>query len=534
MLSPARAILWAQLRTLRNFYPRRNMGRLAITVGLSVVWYGLWVFAAVAVAAVLADTVQADRLSLLLSRGLMIALLYWQLIPILMVSAGASLDLKRLLAYPIPPHQLFGLEVLLRLSTGVEMLLVLAGASIGLIVNPAVAAWAPLGFLPFAALNLFLSAGVRNLLGQLFARRYVREISFLLLVTAAALPQLLLLSGAASSVSGLLLSPPSPWWPWGATARAVLGADGGWPWLTLAGWVLVAYAFGRWQFERGLRFDAAEARARPSIPASWATRFEFLVRWPSGVFRDPLGAIVEKELRTLSRAPRFRLVFLMGFTFGLLIWLPIALYGVSPGSFFADHYLTFVAVYALILLGDVSFWNAFGFDRSAARIYFLEPVSIAETIRGKNLAATVFVLLEVTAIALVCFLLQMPLSAARVAECYGVAAVMCLYLLAAGNITSVFFARAADPRNLWRSASAGKFQALLVLVYPVISLPVTLAFLARHLLHSEAAFFGTLAVAAVLGAVCYRASLRFSAAAAGRRQEQLLAALSASEGPVSM
>ena len=39
---------------------------------------------------------------------------------------------------------------------------------------------------------------------------------------------------------------------------------------------------------------------------------------------DRFGVLVEKDIRFLSRAPRFRLVFLMGFTFGLLIWLPLA------------------------------------------------------------------------------------------------------------------------------------------------------------------------------------------------------------------
>ena len=66
---------------------------------------------------------------------------------------------------------------------------------------------------------------------------------------------------------------------------------------------------------------------------------------------DPLGALIEKEVRFLSRSPRFRLVFLMGFTFGLLIWLPVALgrQGVSQ-SFLSGNYLTVVSVYSLLLL----------------------------------------------------------------------------------------------------------------------------------------------------------------------------------------
>ncbi len=41
----ARAILWAQWRTLRNFYPR---GGVAWTAARELVWYGLWLLAAIA------------------------------------------------------------------------------------------------------------------------------------------------------------------------------------------------------------------------------------------------------------------------------------------------------------------------------------------------------------------------------------------------------------------------------------------------------------------------------------------------------
>jgi len=109
---------------------------LVVSAVMSTIWYGLWAAAAVAAGVILAGVTDQERLWLLLGQGLMISLLYWQVIPVLMVSTGASLDLKRLLVYPIPAHRLFGLEVLLRLSTGVEMILVLIGASAGLMANP--------------------------------------------------------------------------------------------------------------------------------------------------------------------------------------------------------------------------------------------------------------------------------------------------------------------------------------------------------------------------------------------------------------
>ena len=47
------------------------------------------------------------------------------------------------------------------------------------------------------------------------------------------------------------------------------------------------------------------------------SRADRFFRLPSLVLPDPLAAIVEKELRSLARTPRFRTVFIMGFTFGL-------------------------------------------------------------------------------------------------------------------------------------------------------------------------------------------------------------------------
>ena len=150
----------------------------------------------------------------------------------------------------------------------------------------------------------------------------------------------------------------------------------------LASWSLVAYAFGRRQFERSLRYDAQAAQAVGVKPArdvteSWVNR---ICRIPSVVLPDPLGALVEKELRTLIRTPRFRLVFIMGFSFGLIVWLPLALGRREGDSMLANNFLTVVSVYALTLLGQVSYWNAFGFDRSAAQVYFSLPVPISRAL----------------------------------------------------------------------------------------------------------------------------------------------------------
>src|ERR1017187_3645494 len=109
-----------------------------------------------------------------------------------------------------------------------------------------------------------------------------------------------------------------------------------------------------------------EMAARPAGRHLAEAFYRFPARW----LRDPLAAIVEKELRSLARTPRYRMVFLMGFSFGLMIWLPMILGNrANRNPTLSHHFLTVVCVYSLTLLGQVSFWNCFGFDRSAAAIY---------------------------------------------------------------------------------------------------------------------------------------------------------------------
>ena len=197
--------------------------------------------------------------------------------------------------------------------------------------------------------------------------------------------------------------------PWTAAARAALRQSALPSLLALAAWTALAGWFGRRQFERGLRFDAVAAQATPvaapkdgRVPLS-----ERFFRLPGLVWRDPLAAIVEKELRTLTRTPRFRMVFVMGFTFGLMMWLPMVIgrHGSREGAL-AHYFLTVVCAYSLTLLGQVTYWNCFGFDRAAASLYFAAPQPFAAVLVAKNIASLVFIYLEVTiltAVTLVCW-----------------------------------------------------------------------------------------------------------------------------------
>jgi ABC-2 type transport system permease protein len=207
----------------------------------------------------------------------------------------------------------------------------------------------------------------------------------------------------------------------------------------------------------------------------------------------------------------------------------------SSQSFVAANYLTAVSVYALLLLSESCFWNSFGFDRAAAQFYFLAPVPFSRVLIGKNLSALFFIGLEIAAITAVCGVLGMPLHPHRLAEAYGVAAVVTIFLLCAGNLMSIHQARGVNPTTQFRAGAAGRVQAMLLVIYPIALLPAGLAYLARYAFeaHPDLAFFGVLAFDAAVGMVLYRVALDSSVQAAERRKEEIIAALSSGDGPIA-
>ncbi|HEY3741471.1 MAG TPA: hypothetical protein VGL53_16580 [Bryobacteraceae bacterium] len=539
-LDQARAIVWAQWRTLMNLYPRANRWTSGLSFVLTAAWYLGWTFAAAALAIKVSGMSNIRTLQVTTSYALLMGFFYWQVVPLLLVTAGVSLDIKKLIVYPVPHAELFLLDLILRVSTGVEVLIMLTGASIGILFNPRLHWWAPLAFIPYVLLNLAFAAGIRELLSRMMARRYLREIVMLTLVAVGALPQFYVLWGEkVKTLPGIGVLPVlvriqqtiASYLPWNPISQWATGH------FTLRGftvillWTIAAGAFGRWQFERGLRFDAAAAKSTPNTkPAVWT---EWLYAWPSRLFPDPLAAMMEKELRSLIRTPRFRLVFFMGFSFGLLMWMPMIMRAGAGFSFLRDNYLTLVAVYALMLLGDVCLWNIFGFDRSAAQAYLASPVKLRSAFIAKNLTALTFVLLEVSIVGLVCLIFRLPLTIAKTLPAYLISTLMTFTMMAAGNLTSVYYPQPMNPQKTLRSRPAARTQGLLMAIFLVAAAMSGLAYLAEYAFDTRIAFYGVLAVLALIVGAGYRISLDSAVEAAYRRRELFIAALSQGDAPVT-
>lgn len=535
---PGAAILTAQFRTIRNLYPRQGWVGVLMSTLLSTLWYGLWCVLAYFTARSFAEPHMARSLGEILPNGLLLVLLYWQLVPLLMVTSGFSLDSKKLLVYPIPTGRMFAIETLLRLSSSLEMVLITFGAALGLAFNPSVPRWGFLVLVPFGIFNVLVAVGVKDLLTRWLQRRGWREMVILLFVVLAATPQYIGVYGIPTWFTQITDWTNFSWMPWAGAAELVLGRPTWTGSITFPLWLIGAYLFARWQFERTLVFDADERRASERATRSplRVRVVEWFYRVPNRLWDDPLGVLIEKELRFLSRAPRFRLVFLMGFSFGVVLWLPMAFGSVGSSAFrnvMAPNFFTVICVYALTLLGEVALWNNLGFDRSAVQIYFLAPLDWTTVLLAKNIAGLFFLVAEVGVIGAIMLAMQLPLGPLKILDALLVTVIFAVYLFAVGNLGSVHYPRPMDPAQSWRANTGSRFQFMLLIVYPLAALPILLAYAARHVAGSEWLFYGVLALDALLAMACYRLSLIWAVAAVETRREQIVTTLSAGSGPVN-
>jgi ABC-2 type transport system permease protein len=535
------AIVWAQTRILLNFMTRsgrRGWVAMAFTILFSLIWYGMFAGGALLLGRLAARPEEVEQFQIILPPLLLLGILYWQFIPLILVSTGSSLDLRRLLPYPIPRRELFGMEVVLRITTGLEVFLVVAGLGIGLLANPTARLWAVAGLLPYVLFNLFLSAGFRDLLTRLLSRRRLREVMVLLIVGASVTPQLVVTfmgEKALTKTNLLALIPSGRYWPWTLTSDIALGF-GTWDRIAaMAGWTLLAYWFGRAQFEAGLKFDQDAAKSRPAEDPSKVTWGDRILALPGRLLPDPIGLYLEKDLKVYVRSSRFRIQFLMGFTFGVIVWLPVIFGpGRSANGFWSSHFLTWVSLYAVLLLSDVAFWNVLGFDRGAAQAYYVMPVRFQQVLMAKNILAFLAVVLEVLLVTLVYLLLRVRIQVWQVGEAITLTVLFSLFFAALGNLMSVYNARGVDPAQSWKNSSSGKATFLLLLVYPLALLPVLMALAGRWATGSEGGFYMVSLILLIIGSIFYFVSLDSAVSRAYERREEVVDSLSGRDGPISL
>ncbi len=530
MWSQVATIAWAQLRISRNHFPRHGWGTFLVWV-VSALWYSVFVALAVLLAIAFPHQSLAE-LRPVLSAVFLGVFAFWQIVPLLTLSSGWSLQLNKIQIYPVSNNTLFSIEVFLRLSTAPEMLILLSGIFVGLLRHPAIGVVWPLLLLLFIPFNLFLSLGIRELFLRSFARNRFRELLAILVVTISILPQLLIRTMAGQKSARYFWKvATSVATPWQEVAKLSTGAFSFPDLALLLIWTAACYWLGRRQFERSLVEDDAFRSA--SSPAAGldvresvggAARKSFI----SGLLSDPLGVLVEKELRSLLRMPRFRILLGMATVFSVFIFVPIAFgqSGRSGPSFMRENFLPIATLYGLLLMSDALLLNMFGFDRAGAQIYFVAPVKFGMVIRAKNIVAAGFVAIQCAGVILLSLAFRVAGSPLNVLSSVGSACVVGTFFLSVGNLMSVHMARPVDPNQTFRKQAGGKMQLWLVLCSVGMFVLVGFAFLARWAFRNDWALPGILAIEFLIGLVLYRVATDSAVEHGNREREKLLDALS--------
>ena len=78
LFEQARAIVWAQWRTIFNRYPRANKWTAGLTMLLTLVWYAGWAAGALALGAKIAALSDLNTGKIYVSYGLLLGFFYWR------------------------------------------------------------------------------------------------------------------------------------------------------------------------------------------------------------------------------------------------------------------------------------------------------------------------------------------------------------------------------------------------------------------------------------------------------------------------
>jgi ABC-2 type transport system permease protein len=254
--------------------------------------------------------------------------------------------------------------------------------------------------------------------------------------------------------------------------------------------------------------------------------FAGLADIPNRLFKDPLSALLQKEYRSLLRMPRFRVMFGMACVFSVLVFIPMALNSRGKNGFINNNFLVITTLYGLLILSDSLLLNCFGFDRIAAQIYFVSPVPFRAVLLAKNLTAITFVALQSVAVIFVALLLHVATGPLNVINAVAAAAVVAMFFLAAGNLTSVIMPRAIDPTETFRKQAGGKMHLWFLLCAVAMFVLIGLAFLAGWALDTNWAMLGVLGIEFAVGYIVYRVALQSAIERAESDRERLIDSLS--------
>ncbi len=474
--------------------------------------------------------------------------LFWVIWPVIAARVDEAYEMGRFIHFPIRPLRLYGLQSLVGLVEPAALFFypILIGAHLGLAASLQPGWPAALGLsLCFVFMCAATGRCLLNLMLNVMTSRRSGEILFagllLTLGLAALLPpvdaswlfarlggfgaeprDLALLANTARAVAA---TPP------GLLARglaaaaagqtgAALGAGalmlacGGLAWM-LGLWLLLRFYRGG----RGLALWPGRRSLRRRRRRSLRRRRRL---WPSG----PLAAIAAKELVTLARNPKGRMLFAVPFF--LLIILKIIgagqLLRYLWGDAWAAGLWSLLGAYVLSVLGGQLFGNGFGYDGWAVRWVYWAPLRPRHWLLGRNLGQGLFAGLQFAGLGALLYgllpdagprLLVLPICAFAFGLCV---------LLAVGDLLSLRFPRRFHFSLARRDRPAAAAFVWMLAALALCSL-VVLAVLGLAGRSPLALHLGLLGLVGLGGAV-FAGLLPLASRRLAARREQLIAAVS--------
>ncbi len=200
----------------------------------------------------------------------------------------------------------------------------------------------------------------------------------------------------------------------------------------------------------------------------------------------------------------------------------------------SNNILPIVNLYGLLLLGDVLLWNVFGFDRGAAQLYFVTPVPFKTVLRAKNVAAITFIVLQTFAVWIIAALVRVPFRGFSIANAAAASAVVGVFFLCIGNLSSIAMARPIDPSQTFRKQGGGRMQLWVLICMIGMAVLVGFALLARWALDTEWAFLGVLLLEFAVGVIVYRVATDSAVERAERDRERMIDALTKGPSPIGL
>ncbi len=416
--------------------------------------------------------------------------LFWQLFPVMATAFNEDVDTSALLRFPLSYPTYFLVRLIygaMDIATALGTLWCL-GIFIGICVaDPWLAPWALLVIISFVAFNVLLARMIFVWIEHWLSRRRSKEVLgviFLLLLIGlqAAGPVLGRLSQRPAQYRWHLLTkliPLQRQLPPGLAASAVvngaerrnLSAVGSLAFMTVYGTVVFCILnLSLLNQYRGENPAGGEKR-RTSQDISPVRR-----GWKLPVFSGPVSAIVEKELRYLSRSGP------MLFTLIMPMFMVFILWGGRKG--FLSQQMGFVfpvgAAYSLLVMTNL-IYNNFGGDGGGIQFFLVSPVSFRRIAAGKNLAHAAILAFDVLILWLgVCVIYQPPTLKVM-------ALTLAWYLLAsplnftAGNLLSIYSPKRIDYSTFGRQrASASTILVSLAVQLAALGTGALAIFIAIH------------------------------------------------------